>query len=107
MLRTFVVAFTLVWTAAADARATKGVVVYDRGCSSRIIIETSLGYVLAEWYGGGIPYEGDTLVGEINSYGMKDLFILNRDRDTRLWIDDYMLSRRRVVEKLRDKCPDL
>lgn len=87
------------------ARPTEGVVVYDRGCSSRLIIETSTGYILAEWYGGAIPYAGDVLIGELEKYGFQNVYIQNRKTDARLWIDDFMLSRSRVVEKLAAKCP--
>lgn len=86
------------------ASSTKGVVVYDKGCNSRMIIETTQGYVLAEWYGGSTPSKGDVIVGDLNSYGMKEVFIYNRDSDLKIWIDDYGLSRARVVEKLADKC---
>ena len=75
----------------------------SKGCGSRIIIETPMGFVLAEWFGGSTPYEGDTVVGDIDGYGMKDVYILNREADSRLWIDDYMLSTG-FVEMLSDKC---
>lgn len=104
MFKSFIGAAAVVCSSVATAAATKGVVVYDRGCGSRLIVETSMGYVLAEWFGGSVPYEGDTLIGELESYGMKEIYILNRKSDTRLWIEDYMLSRSRVVEKLTNKC---
>jgi hypothetical protein len=88
----------------AYADAVKGIVVFDKGCGSRIIIETRLGYILAEWYGGNLPAEGDVLVGELNSYGFKDIYNLTSDASSRLYIDDYMMSRSRVTERLRDKC---
>ena len=94
----------LVSTPAISADGVRGVVVYDKGCGSRLIIETALGYVLAEWYGGNSPSKGDVIVGEINGYGLKAVYNLTAKAGSRLWIDDYMLSRGRVLEKLHDKC---
>lgn len=104
MLRWCVAVCALLYSTAAVADATKGVVVYDKGCRSRLIIETRMGYILAEWYGGSTPYNGDIVVGELNAFGMKDFYLYNRDESTRLWIDDFMLSRDRVIEKLASKC---
>jgi hypothetical protein len=88
------------------AQAEQGVVVWTGGCSSRYVVETPAGYVLLEWFGGHDPFKGERLVGELNSYGMKDLYVLPSGNSTRAWIDDFMLSRSSVVEKLRDKCGD-
>ena len=88
----------------ALANATKAVVVYDKGCSSRMIMYTSLGYILAEWYGGNTPEKGDVVVGDLNSYGFKDVWNLTKDAASRVYVDDYLLSKDRVIEKLSEKC---
>ena len=88
----------------AQAEVVKGVVVYDAGCNSRMVIYTSVGYILAEWYGGNTPEKDQVLVGDLNSYGFKDIWNLTRDAASRIYIDDYMLSRDRVIEMLREKC---
>jgi hypothetical protein len=69
--------------------AERGVIVYEN--SNCIIIETSRGYTLAEWY-GGTAWEGHTVVGDLESYGFTDLFDLNNDGELRVWIDDYWMS---------------
>ncbi len=86
------------------ASAAKGVVVYYKfGCSS-YIVETQMGYALLEWYGGNDPSEGDVLVGDYESYGMKDIYNITADSETKAWVDDYMLSKDSVIEKYYDKC---
>jgi len=48
----------------SNASAAKGVVVYYKSGCDYYIVETNMGYVLLEWYGGNDPSEGDTLVGD-------------------------------------------
>lgn len=104
MWKVFIAVMAMSCAGAVNAGMTKGVVVYDKGCGSRMIIETRMGYVLAEWFGGSTPAKGDTLIGDLEAFGLKDLYISNQDAKVRVWIDDYMLSQSRVVEKLRAKC---
>jgi hypothetical protein len=40
----------------------------------------------------------------LNSYGTKEFYNLSRNSKTKLWIDDYMLSKDRALEKINDKC---
>ena len=78
------------------------VVLSESGCDY-YLVETSLGYSLLEWYGGFVQVEGGIIYGNINSYGMKD--ITNRSgRSGRAWVEDYMLSKSRAMEKYYDKC---
>lgn len=86
------------------ALASKGVVVYYKSGCSYFLVETSMGYALLEWYGGYDPSRGDTVAGDIDSYGMKTIYNLTADRETRVWIDDYMLSKSSAIEKYFDKC---
>lgn len=68
------------------ANAAKGVVVlYKSGCSY-YIVETNLGYAILEWYGGNDPSEGDVLVGDYETYGMKDIYNLTADAETKVWV---------------------
>ena len=58
----------------AHASTLKGVSLGEFGSCDYYLIEDSLGdYTLAEWYGGITPYDGDIVVGELHSYGFKDL----------------------------------
>ena len=74
------------------------VVVGEYKCKKRdyIVIETNLGFVYAQQYGGSFS-RGDEVVGELNSYGFKDVLV--QSSSGRLWIDDYMMSKSRVTEK--------
>jgi hypothetical protein len=59
-------------------------------------------YVL-EWYGGYDPSEGDSIEGEINSYGMKDV-IYNGSRAGKVWVEDFMESNSAAWEEINDHC---
>ena len=79
------------------------VVYRKRGCDY-MILENNSGYIVAEWMGGNDPDQGDNIGGNLNSYGTKELYNLSRNSKTKLWIDDYMLSKDRALEKINDKC---
>lgn len=87
-----------------SAIAAKGVVVYIKSGCSYYIVETTMGYALLEWYGGSIPSRGDVLVGDFESYGMKDIYNVTADSETRVWVDNYWMSKSRVVERYFEKC---
>jgi hypothetical protein len=83
----------------AVAQVVSGVVVVgERGCRKRdkIVLYTNLGFVIAEVYSDSF-YKDDQVIGELNSYGFKDVLV--NGRSARLYIDDYMLSRDRAAEK--------
>lgn len=95
---------SLLFTFSHSANAAKGVVVlYKSGCSY-YIVETTMGYVILEWYGGNDPSEGDTLVGDYENYGMKDIYNLSADSETKVWVEEFWLSKNSVFEKYYDKC---
>jgi hypothetical protein len=82
------------------ASVSKGIVIYNQaGCRGRYIVETSLGYAILEWFGGNDPSEGDVLIGEIHSFGFKNLYNITRRSKTRVWIEDYMIGKSRLEEK--------
>jgi len=90
--------------ASASAFAVKGVVVlYKSGCSY-YIVETNMGYAILEWYGGNDPSRGDVLVGDFETYGMKDIYNLSAEAETKVWVEDFWLSKTRAIEKYYDKC---
>lgn len=88
----------------AHADMVKAVVIYDKGCGSRFVVETPGGLALVEWYGGTMPSKGDVLIGDFDSYGMQEFYDLTTDRAGRVYVDEFWLSVDRVVEKLQDKC---
>lgn len=89
------------WT--VSAFAAKGVVVYNRSCDY-YIVETNMGYALLEWYGGNDPSEGDVMVGDYESYGMKEIYNVTADSEAKVWVEEFWLSEDRVIEELREHC---
>ena len=80
------------------------VVLYQSGCHSYFIADGPKGYYLLEWYGGYDPSKGDIIVGDISSYGFTDVYYPKQDREGRVYVDDYMLSKDRVLEKYSERC---
>lgn len=76
---------------------------YKSGCDY-YIVDADMGYAVLEWYGGNDPSEGDTLVGDFESYGMKNIYNVSTDSETKVWVEDYMLSKSSAVEKYYEKC---
>lgn len=74
----------------------QGGVVYE-GSGDYYIVETNRGYAIAERY-SGMLYEGQTIYGRLNSYGMKYFINLSRDTEVKLYIEDYMLSQDQAIE---------
>lgn len=103
-------------TAAGDLRSeslsrrsthdTAVVVLRLRGCDY-FLADGPNGLYLLEWYGGYDPERGDDLFGDINGYGFRDVFYITKRREGRVYVDDYMLSRSRAIEKLAEKCDEL
>jgi len=62
------------------------------------------GFVVLEWYGGIMPEEMDKLVGQINSYGFKNIYNTTKRRNLRVWVEDYLLTAREAVEIINEKC---
>jgi hypothetical protein len=62
------------------------------------------GIYLLEWYGGFEPDVGESILGDLRSYGFKDVYYPKSRSKGRVYVDDYMLSRSRAIEKLAEKC---
>ena len=86
------------------ANAAKGAVVYNKTGCDYYIVETISGYALLEWFGGNDPNEGDILVGDYESYGTKDIYNITADAETMVWVEEFWLSKKRVIEKYFQKC---
>ena len=74
------------------------------GCRDYFVADGPGGYFLLEWYGGYEPSVGDTLIGDLRSYGFKDVFYPKQGQQGRVYVDDYLLSRSSVIEKYVEKC---
>lgn len=73
------------------------------GCDY-FIIDAPSGYVVAEWYGGHDPYQGETVVGAFNSYGFRTFFYRFRKTEGRAYIEDFGLDEDDALEKLSEQC---
>lgn len=77
------------------------VVAATRGCKY-FVVEQGANYSLVEDWLCSRPRRGDIGYGDVNSYGIKEV---NLD-GTRcsIYVDDWMLSKSRALEKMADKC---
>lgn len=80
-------------------------VVYKRisGCDYMILEERG-DYYVAEWMGGYDPDEDDHIQGDLRHYGTKTCYVRNRERESRLYIEDCRISLSSAWEIIRDKC---
>jgi len=72
------------------------------GCDYFIADGTNGLYVL-EWYGGHDPSEGDTIEGEIGSYGMKEV-TYNGYFSGSVWVEDFLESNSAARDEINDHC---
>jgi hypothetical protein len=89
-----------------DSKPTEGIhaeVVVQQFDCDYFIADGPSGLFLIEWYGGHSPTRGDVIVGEIDSYGFKDVCYPDHG-EGRVYVDDYLLSQSSALERLRDKC---
>jgi len=56
------------------ALAGKGIVVYKDYNCNYFLLKISSDYVILEWYGGSEFEAGDILIGNIDSYGFKNIY---------------------------------
>lgn len=96
-----VLVFTI-FTSAAFAQ--KGEVVFKKSGCDYFIVETNMGFALLEWFGGNDPDKEDVIIGDFESYGMKDIYNNTAESKLRVWVEDFWLSRANALEKLYDKC---
>lgn len=86
------------------ANGSKGTIIKRlQGCDY-FIVEVNGDYAVGEWFGGYDRDEGDELKGDFNQYGTHDFEVVNVNTSTRLWIEDYWLTKERSFEILADKC---
>jgi len=81
------------------------VVLKPSGFRSYFLADSDLGDMyLLEWYGGHDPGKGESTIGELRGCGFKDVFNPDSGNSGKVYVDDYMLSKARALEKLREKC---
>ncbi len=74
------------------------------GCDHFLVyVPSSASYSLMEWYGGYDPDVDDVVYGDFSGYGFRDIFY-SRNRKTRVYLEDWLLSRGTALEKLIEEC---
>jgi hypothetical protein len=88
------------------AYAVQGTVVLYKSDCDFFIVKTPKGYALLELYNGFEPAEGDTITGNIETFGYQDVFNTTQKEELHVWVEDYYLSKEKVVEKYVQNCRD-
>lgn len=104
LIKIAVVVILMIFSSIKIVLGAKGVVVYIKSGCDYFIVRTASGYALLEWYEGSIPRKGDIIVGDLESYGFKDIYNLTADSDLTVWVEDYWLTRDEAMEKYFEEC---
>lgn len=88
----------------ASAYGAKGDVTHSPSGCDYFLVETPMGFALLEWYSGNTPARGDTIVGDYEEYGFKDIYNVSADAEVRVWVEEYWLDREEGLEKLYEEC---
>lgn len=102
--RKIVLAFILLLSVAGTLFAAKGTVTHRTSGCSYYLVETSKGFALLEWYGGTDSDKGDLIVGDFETYGMKDIYNATKESEIRVWVEDFWMDKEDALEELFDHC---
>jgi hypothetical protein len=103
-LRFLILAIVVMVFGSIQAYAARGTLVFRTGGCDYFVVETSKGYDVLEWYSGHDPDKGDLIVGDFEHYGFKTVYDESADREIRVWVEDYWLSKEDALEKLLEQC---
>jgi hypothetical protein len=73
------------------------------GCDY-FVADGPAGLYVLEWYGGYMPTVGDRLVGDVASYGMKDIYYISNGSEGRVWVEEYLESASGAAQEIDDHC---
>lgn len=83
--------------------AAKGIVVYKSSSCDWFIVNTNSGFIVMESYSGYFD-EGDYVIGDIESYGFKNLFNKTRGIEGRVYVEDFQMSKDDAIEEFYKNC---
>jgi len=86
------------------ATADVGIIIKRFNSCDYFIADGENGLYVLEWYGGYDPSEGDRIIGEIDSYGMQDVFYPDIGSDGTVWVEDFLESSDAAIDEIRDHC---
>jgi len=90
--------------AAEETNQTRVTVTMIRDECDFFIVETAGGFCIFEWSGGSMPVEGDTLRGDLDSYGFQNAYNVTQKSETTAYVEEYWLSWDEAIEKLSKAC---
>jgi hypothetical protein len=105
--RTLAVMFlvaSLVPAATGANSSVKGYVSHRISGCDYFLVSARNGYDVLEWYGDHDPDKGDVMVGGYEEFGFHDVYDETADEPTRVYTEDYQLSKADALEKLTDEC---
>ena len=102
-MKFFLVITLLLLFSGATALADNGRVEKTFSGCDYFIADGPRGLYVLEWFGGYDPSEGDTISGDIESYGMKDV-IYNGNMEGKVWVEDFLESSSAAAEEIKDHC---
>jgi hypothetical protein len=70
----------------------RGVVVYTDFSCDYYIVETQRGYTVIKSFGSFVPFNGDVLYGDLNRWGLSDIYNRSNQQIIRGQVKDYWLS---------------
>lgn len=97
---TFLICFFISTSVFADV----GLVVKRFGSCDYYIVDGPKGLYVLEWFGGHDPLVGEKVVGNIGSFGMKEVVFPNSNTRGKVWVEDFLASADSALEKIRDHC---
>ncbi|WP_157893660.1 hypothetical protein [Aquidulcibacter paucihalophilus] len=74
-----------------------------KGCDY-FVADGPAGLYVLEWQRGFDPAVGDEFAGYERGYGFKDVVFLRNGRESRVYVEDYLLTTERAAEILASKC---
>jgi hypothetical protein len=81
-----------------------GIITAVTSGADKFVVETPLGFSLCEWFGGAVLIDvGDTIEGDLHSFGFHDLKLTGRYDTVRVWINNFYSSREEAKAFLRGK----
>ena len=103
MKKVFISLLSVGLLTSTSAHSDEGVVIKRFGSCDYYIVDGPRGLYVLEWFGGYDPSEGDSIIGDIGSYGNKDV-VFGNGRSGRVWVEDFLESSSEAMDEIRDHC---
>ena len=100
----FLILLSAHFTFANYACADNAEVLSNPSSCDYFIANGDRGYYLFQLFDGYEPSEGDIISGDISSNGFKDIYFLLKERESRVYVEDYSMSKPRAFEHYNEHC---